>query len=327
MANIILVTGGAGFIGSHIAAALVGQGYDVHILDNLSTGKKENVPEGATLHVLDVRDSGSIANLFATHHFPVMFHQAAQMSVRYSVDNPAEDSDVNVRGIINLMEAGRRFGLKKMIFASSGGVIYGDPVQIPQHEEHPLVPESPYGISKLACEKYLRFYHRTYGIPYIALRYGNVYGPRQNPASGAGVIAMFLEKLLTGQEPTINGDGKQTRDYIYVSDIVAANMCALLLKNTGTFNIGTGIETDVVTIFELIRDMCKLDIKATFGPAKAGEQLRSVLNITKAKTVLGWQPRIRFSQGLRRTVEWYIESYKSVMPLIMDHIPEEIQAR
>ncbi len=237
--NKILVTGGAGFIGSHLTARLVAEGYDITVVDNLSSGKKGNVPRGAKLHVMDIRDANAMNKLFATHHFDVMFHQAAQMSVLRSMKDPLYDADVNVKGLITLMEAGRKNGLRKVVFASSGGVIYGEPVHTPQHEDHPLAPMSPYGISKMASEKYLHFYWKVYGIPTVSLRYANVYGPRQNPQSGAGVIAMMLEKILTGKQTKINGDGTKTRDYVHVDDVITANLYALECDGPDTFNIGT----------------------------------------------------------------------------------------
>jgi UDP-glucose 4-epimerase len=311
-ANKILVTGGAGFIGSHIAEALLLQRYEVHILDNLSVGRRENVPSEAIFHEIDIRDKQGVEKLFAQHKFPVVFHQAAQMSIRGSVKDPLNDTDINVRGLITLMEAGRQYGLEKVIFASSGGAIYGDPIRIPQDEDHPRKPISPYGISKLTCEEYLRFYRKIYGIAYNALRYANVYGPRQNPESGAAVIAIFMEKLLSGVQPVINGTGNQTRDYVYISDVVAANMCALEYHGVGPFNVGTSKETDVNTIFRLISEICQSDIQEIHGSGIAGDQEQSVLDNSRSREVLGWEPRVTLGDGLRRTFNWYMQERKMV---------------
>lgn len=300
----ILVTGGAGFIGSHIADALVARGYRVHVLDDLSSGRRENVPADATLHVLDIRDPG-IRDLFVRERFDVLVHHAAQMDVRRSVADPSFDADVNVRGLLNLMEAGRRNGLRKVVFASTGGAIYGEPDSVPQDEAHALQPLSPYGITKLASEKYLHYYFKEYGIPYVALRYGNVYGPRQNPHGEAGVIAIFTSRLLAGEAPVINGDGEQTRDYVFVGDVVAANMAALAHTDPDLLNIGTSRETTVNELFRILRDLVDPAIPETHGPGKPGEQRRSVLDASKARRVLGWSPSVDLRTGLSLTVDWF----------------------
>ena len=222
----LLVTGGAGFIGSHVTDALVHAGHDVHVLDDLSSGRRENVNEKATLHVLDISDA-KVAELFEQERFEVLVHHAAQMDVRRSVADPRFDASVNVDGFLNLMEAGRQNGLQKVVFASTGGAIYGEPDYVPQDEQHALQPLSPYGITKLVTEKYLFFYQQTYGIEYVVLRYGNIYGPRQNPHGEAGVVAIFCGRLLRGEPLTIFGDGGQTRDYTFVGDVVKANLKAL----------------------------------------------------------------------------------------------------
>ena len=237
----IVVTGGAGFIGSHICDALIDRGHEVHIIDDLSAGFEENVNAKATLHQVDIR-SNEVASLLASLKCEIMVHHAAQMDVRKSVADPVFDADVNISGLLNLMEAGRKSRLRKVIFASTGGAIYGDPEYTPQDEQHPIRPLSPYGIAKLCSEKYLAFYHHAYGIEYVALRYGNVYGPRQNPHGEAGVVAIFSERMLSNEAIFINGTGKQTRDYVFVKDVVRANLLALEHSNSDTFNIGTGIE-------------------------------------------------------------------------------------
>lgn len=302
----ILVTGGAGFIGSHVADALLEAGHDVHVLDDLSSGRRENVDRRATLHALDVRDP-KVADLWAQERFEVLVHHAAQMDVRRSVADPRFDASVNVDGFLNLMETGRQHGLKKVVFASTGGAIYGEPDYVPQDEKHALQPLSPYGITKLVTEKYLFFYEQTYGIPYVVLRYGNIYGPRQNPHGEAGVVAIFTQKMLRGERPVINGDGLQTRDYVFVGDVVRANLAALAHEGSGIFNVGTGVETDVVALFRTIREHTGANIPEEHAPAKPGEQRRSVLSFAHSKSVLGWAPQVEVHEGLRRTVEWFRE--------------------
>ncbi len=300
----ILVTGGAGFIGSHVAEALLGRGHDVHILDDLSGGKRENVPSGATFHEMDIR-SPDVQSLWNTHGFSVLFHLAAQMDVRKSVADPRFDADVNIGGFLNLMEAGRQNGLEKVVFSSTGGAIYGEPNVVPQDESHALQPLSPYGITKLCTEKYLYFYQQTYGVDFVALRYGNVYGPRQNPHGEAGVVAIFAERMLDGVQPIINGDGAQTRDYVHVHDVVKANLAALEHAGSGIFNIGTAVETDVNALFRIIRDTLAPEMEEQHGPAKPGEQLRSVLSWAHAQEGLGWRPEISVEAGLTATAEWF----------------------
>jgi UDP-glucose 4-epimerase len=300
----VLVTGGAGFIGSHVAAALAERGYRVHVLDDLSSGLRANVPEPAVLHEMDVRDP-AVVDLFRSERFEILVHHAAQMDVRRSVADPVFDADVNLRGLLNLMEAGRASGLKKVIFASTGGAIYGEPAYVPQDEEHPLRPLSPYGVTKLASEKYLYYYKHVHDIPFVALRYGNVYGPRQNPHGEAGVVAIFCNLLLDGGQPVIHGDGEQTRDYVFVSDVVRANLAALDSKHTGVFNVGTGLETSVNRLFSRLRDELAPAVREEHGAAKAGEQRRSVLSFERARNLLGWQPVINVKDGLRMTAAWF----------------------
>lgn len=302
----VLVTGGAGFIGSHVTDALVEQGYNVHVMDNLSSGREENVPAGATFHRMDIR-SEEVRGLFARERFDVLVHLAAQMDVRKSVADPQFDADVNVLGFLNLMQASLENGLKKVVFSSTGGAIYGEPVYAPQDENHPLQPISPYGITKLTTEKYLYFYQQQYGIEYVALRYANVYGPRQNPHGEAGVVAIFTERMLRGEEPVINGDGEQTRDYVYVGDVVRANLAAMQYAGSGAFNVGTGIETSVNQLFRIIRDYANPRVEERHGPGKPGEQRRSVLSYATSERELGWKPEVTLEEGLRNTVEWFAE--------------------
>lgn len=307
----VLVTGGAGFIGSHIVDALVGLGHEVHILDDLSSGTQSNVPDAAVLHVMDVR-SPEVSALFEDEQFELLVHHAAQMDVRKSVTDPRYDADVNIGGLINLMEAGRQNGLKKVVFASTGGAIYGEPEYAPQDEAHPLKPLSPYGIAKLSSEKYLFFYKEQYGIEYVALRYGNVYGPRQNPHGEAGVVAIFAERMLAGESTTINGDGLQTRDYVFVRDVVAANLAAVRFVGSGVFNVGTSIETDVKTLWRELQDLVDPGVQAVHGPGKPGEQRRSVLSFARTREVLGWEPTVDVKNGLRSTLEWFRNRPKAV---------------
>ncbi len=302
----ILVTGGAGFIGSHVVDAFVDAGHEVEVVDNLSSGRRENVNSRAKLHVMDIRDE-KIDELFQKGNFDVLDHHAAQMDVRRSVEDPLYDADVNVMGTIRLLEAARKNGVKKVILASTGGAIYGEQDYFPADEQHPLRPVSPYGVTKLTDEKYLWYYKVVHGLKHVILRYANVYGPRQNPHGEAGVVAIFTERMLRGEEPVINGDGLQTRDFVYVGDVVRANLLALDYPNDDVFNVGTGRETDVNTIFRKIRELVGANIEEKHGPAKEGEQRRSVLDYTKARKYLGWEPRVSLDKGLKLTVEYFRE--------------------
>ncbi len=303
----IVVTGGAGFIASHVVDAYIERGHEVFILDDLSTGQKPNVNPKANLHQADIADAKS-ANLIERIKPDVLSHHAAQMDVRYSVADPLFDARVNILGFVNMLEACKNAGVKKVIFASSGGAVYGEQETFPAAEEHRTRPASPYGVSKRAGELYLSYYREAFGLPYIALRYANVYGPRQSSKGEAGVVAIFISLLLAGKNPVINGDGKQTRDYVYVGDVVNANVAALESSYAGEINIGTGQETDVLTIFELLRQGAGSKVAPVHGPAKAGEQRRSCLSATLAGEVLGWHPRVSLRQGLERTVAYYRET-------------------
>jgi len=300
----ILVTGGAGFIGSHVVDAFINAGHQVSIIDNLLTGREENINPLTTFYKMDIRDE-KVAEIFATEKFDVVDHHAAQMDVRRSVDDPIFDAQNNILGTINLMQASVKHGVKKFIFISTGGAIYGEQDYFPADEEHPTRPLSPYGITKLTGEKYLHFYHQTYGLKYVILRYANIYGPRQNPHGEAGVVAIFSTKLLAGEQPIINGDGTQTRDYVYVQDVVNANLKALEYNHINYFNIGTGIETDVNEIFNLLNQFSGGHANEQHGHSKPGEQLRSVLNHKKAKDVLNWSPKTDLKTGLQKTIEYF----------------------
>jgi UDP-glucose 4-epimerase len=300
----ILVTGGAGFIGSHVTEACLAAGHDVAVLDDLSSGKRENLHRDARFEECDIRAPRAAA---AVESFrpQVLLHHAAQMSVTRSVAEPAFDADVNVLGLINLLEAGRRVGLEKVVFASSGGTVYGDVDVYPTPEGSPTQPLCPYGISKLTGERYLFYYRRVFGLSYVALRYANVYGPRQDPHGEAGVIAIFSKKLLAGGDVTIFGDGVQTRDYVFVGDIVRANLAALAGDFCGSVNIGTGIETNVNDLYAIIKRHAGGAGKAVHAGARDGEVLRSVVSPVLAERVLGWKPLTALADGLGETVDFF----------------------
>ncbi len=300
----ILVTGGAGFIGSHVAEAYAARGHEIAVVDDLSTGRRENVPPAARFYELNIC-SPEMESVFARERPVVLSHHAAQMDVRRSVRDPVFDARVNILGLVHLLEIGRRYGLRRVLFASSGGAIYGEQRQFPAPEEHATAPVSPYGVSKLAGEHYLFFYFAEYGIRYTALRYANVYGPRQDPHGEAGVVAIFAEKMLRGEPPVIYGDGEQTRDYVFVGDVVEANLAALERDYCGPLNIGTGRETSVNELFLLLRATCGSSCIARHGPARPGEQRRSAIDPALAGKVLGWVPRTPLEEGLRKTVEYY----------------------
>ena len=305
----ILVTGGAGFIASHIADRFIERGHDVHIVDNLKMGRMENVNPKAKFHLMDIRDK-SIEKLFQEEAFDVVCHHAAQMDVRLSVEDPLYDADVNVLGTLNLLQNCVRHNVKKVTFASTGGAVYGEQDIFPCDETHPTRPVSPYGITKLTVEKYLYYYSKEFGLKYVILRYANVYGPRQNPKGEAGVVAIFSSKLLSGEQPVINGDGKQTRDYVYVGDVAQMNLKALDYDKNDIFNVGTGIETDVNVIFRQINTLTGRNAEEKHGPAKPGEQKRSVISYWKAKNVLNWSPEVDIEEGLGRTVDFFREKEK-----------------
>jgi len=287
-----------------VAEALLARGHRVLIVDDLSSGRKENVPAGAEFHELDIR-SPDAAALMREAGVEVLFHHAAQMDVRRSVADPVHDASVNVVGTLNLLEAGRRAALKQVVFASTGGAMYGEQTAFPADEEHPAQPLSPYGVAKLAVERYLYFYHREYGLDAIALRYANVYGPRQNPHGEAGVVAIFLDRLLADREAVINGDGLQTRDYAYVADVVAANVAALGRPGFGIYNVGTGRETTVVELYGLLAAALGVTRPPTHGPAKPGEQRRSVISSELVGRELGVRVGTTLEDGLKKTAAWF----------------------
>jgi UDP-glucose 4-epimerase len=300
----ILVTGGAGFIGSHVVDKYIDMGHEVVIIDNMSTGKEENINPKAKFINIDITDE-KIIDIFKDEKFDIINHHAAQMDVRVSVNDPKFDARTNIIGGLNLYEAAKETGVKKIIFASSGGTVYGEQEQFPAGEDHPTRPCSPYGISKLSNEKYLFYYKEVYNIDYVALRYANVYGPRQNPHGEAGVVAIFTNKLLAGEQPKINGDGKNTRDYVFADDVAKANEIALNDDVSGIFNVGTGIETDVNEIFTKLNEITNANCAEIHGPAKAGEQKRSVISFNKFNMLHSWKPMIDFNEGLHETVKFF----------------------
>jgi len=301
----ILITGGAGFIGSNIVDSLIDSGYEVVVIDDLSSGKEKNINKKAKFYKLDIQDS-MLESIFQKEHPDYVNHQAAQMDVRRSVSDPIFDAKINVLGTINILQNCIKYKTKKVIFDSSGGAIYGEQEVFPAPETHPLRPISPYGITKLVAEHYLYYYQTVFGLDYVALRYANVYGPRQDPYGEAGVVAIFIQKMLKGEQPIINGDGKQTRDFVYVEDVVKANMLAMRNNiSSNVFNIGTGIETSVNQIFNHIRGIINQSIEEKHGSPKQGEQQKSVLDNTKAKVNLHWEPEFSLIDGLKKTCEYF----------------------
>ena len=299
----VIVTGGAGFIGSHIVDALVQRGDEVVVVDDLSTGRVEHVNPCATFHQLDVR-SADVVSLLRSWRPDAVCHQAGQMSVGRSVKEPLHDADINVRGSLQVLEAAAEIDAS-FVFASTGGALYGDSARLPTSEDEPAWPLSPYAVSKLAIEHYLRCYHALRGTRYVALRYGNVYGPRQSPHGEAGVVAIFCGRLLSGLQPVINGDGTITRDYVYVSDVVNANLAAIDGDAHGPFNVGTGRETSVNQICAELTRYIGAETRPRYGAPRPGDQRRSALDSSLIQRQLGWTPDVRLSDGLRRTAGWF----------------------
>ncbi len=299
-----LVTGGAGFIGSHIADALIALGHQVTIIDNLSTGRLENIPQGAEFFELDI-GSPEVEDVFERGQFDLVFHHAAQIDVRVSVRDPLADLRTNIAGSVALLEWCRRYGVGRFVFASTGGAIYGEQEAFPAAEDHPTRPVSPYGVTKLAVERYMYVYHLEYGLNATALRYANVYGPRQNPFGEAGVVAIFCRKMLDGEQAYINGDGTQTRDYVYVDDVVRANALALNMEGFHILNIGTGRETDVLTIFDALNRQSGADLPRKHRPEPPGEQQRSSIDPGRALEVLGWRSEVELERGMKLTLEYF----------------------
>jgi UDP-glucose 4-epimerase len=317
MSKRALVTGGAGFIGSHVADLYLANGYEVTIVDNMASGRRENVPAGADFRELDIA-SPEAAALVREGNFDVISHLAAQIDVRKSVNDPAYDAAVNIGGSLNLLEAVRQSGRKtRFLFSSTGGAIYGDFVQPPNVEEYPKDPESPYGIAKLSVELYMAYYGRVHGLDVVALRYANVYGPRQNPHGEAGVVAIFCDRILNGESLTMFGEGKLTRDYVYVGDVARANLAAATVElppvarlDVRGFNIGTGIETSVERLATILKDAAGVEVELKRAPARPGEQHRSAVSIEKAKRELGWAPQMPLERGLAETFEFFAARHR-----------------
>jgi len=306
MPRTILVTGGAGFIGSHLTDRLLKEGHKVVVIDNLATGKKENLNSKAKFYKIDIC-SPKINQIFKKEKPQIVFHYAAQIDVRKSAEDPIGDAKINILGSLNILENCQKYKVKKLIFASTGGAIYGEANIIPTPEDYPEYPLSPYGIEKLTIDKYLNYYYQVFSLPYVSLRLANIYGPRQNSKGEAGVVAIFLDKMLNGEQPVINGNGKQTRDFVYVDDVVEANILAMKKNKVGIFNISTAKETNINTIFRKIKELITSKCKEIHGPAKEGEQKRSCLDFSKAKQELGWKPKYSLEEGLKKTVEWFKE--------------------
>ena len=306
-----LVTGGAGFIASHVVDALISDGHQVTVADDLSTGKQENLNSQAVFYKLDIR-SGEMAEVFAKEKPEVVNHHAAQMDVRRAVREPQFDASVNVLGSLNILECARKYGARKIIYASTGGAVYGEPENLPVDESHSIAPLSPYGLTKHTFEEYLSLYRRLYGIEYTTLRYPNVYGPRQDPHGEAGVVAIFAEQMLSGERPTIFGDGTKTRDYVFISDIVAANMLVFKQNHGEVFNLGWGREISDYQIFTAVRDALGVKIEPQYGKKRPGEIDRICLNSKKIHRKLGWQPQLSLEEGVARAVEWYHKKKKAM---------------
>jgi len=301
----VLVTGGAGFIGSHLVDALLARGDSVTVVDNLSTGSKSNLNPRASFHTVDIRDAAALEKVFSAARPELVSHHAAQTDVRRSMNEPGYDAEVNVVGSVNVFHLCVKFGVKKITFASSSAA-YPEPEQVPVREDHPIRPVSAYGLTKHIGEEYLRFFQETSGLRFTAFRYGNVYGPRQDPKGEAGVVAIFCSQMLSGIQPTLFGDGKKTRDYVYVDDVVSANLKALEGAGDGeVFNIGWGKEVTDFSVFDTVRKSLGARCEPRYAPKRPGELDRISLDCAKAAVQLGWRPQVDFQEGIRRAVEYY----------------------
>jgi UDP-glucose 4-epimerase len=307
----ILVTGGAGFIGSNVVDGFVADGHEVAVLDDLSTGRREFVHPKARFVHADLNDAAAVDACFSELRPEVVDHHAAQIDVRRSVDDPQRDARINILGAITLLQSCRRHGVRKVIYASTGGAIYGEGRILPATEDHPVHPESPYGASKYTVEHYLYIWRLLHGLDFTVLRYPNIYGPRQNPHGEAGVNAIFIGLMLEGQRPRIFGDGEQVRDYLYVSDVVEANRLALERGSGAVVNLGTGVGTSVNQIVHTLRALLRFEGEPIYAPARPGEINRIYLDASRARGVLGWEPRVPFVEGLERTVAWSREQVRT----------------
>jgi UDP-glucose 4-epimerase len=302
----VLVTGGAGFIGSHLVDRLVMEGHEAVVVDNLATGKRRNINRAARFYKMDIQ-SWRLERVFRNERPNVVMHLAAQMDVRKSVEDPMFDAQVNVLGTLNVLQQAVKHGVRKVIFSSSGGAIYGEQEIYPAPEIHVTKPLSPYGLSKLCGEQYLSYYQRVSGLQAVSLRYANVYGPRQDPEGEAGVVAIFIQKMLNNEQAVINGNGRQTRDFVFVDDVVEANLAMMGQDTQGTYNVGTGVETSINDLFRILVQHTGSTSKEIHGPAKRGEQARSVIDNTKLRHEVSWEPRADLSDGLKKTVEYFRE--------------------
>lgn len=301
MVKKVLVTGGAGFIGSHLADALIAIGHEVHIIDNLVSGQIDNVPSKGILHRLNITDK-ELVKVIGSIQPEIIFHHAAQIDVQKSLKQPDEDAEINILGTIRLLEAAKRSGAKKIIYASSAAV-YGNPQFLPVNEEHPIQPTSAYGISKFTPEQYIRLYGSVHGLNYTILRYANVYGPRQDAMGEAGVVSIFLDKMRRGTAPAIFGGGKQTRDFIYVQDIVSANLAAMERGDGEVMNISTNTATEVNELFAMMARLVDFHLPADYLPVRDGDIVHSYLDYSKANQLLGWEPSFTLEEGLKKLVE------------------------
>jgi UDP-glucose 4-epimerase len=297
----ILVTGGAGFIGSHVAEAFIAGGHEVAIVDDLSSGHNDNVPAGVTLYECDIRDTG-LEDVFAKVRPEVVSHHAAQISVQASIDEPRLDASINVEGSVNLLECARAAGVRKVLYASTGGALYGEPGYLPCDEEHPIAPLSHYGVSKYVMELYLSLYQRLYGLDYTILRYPNVYGPRQDPHGEAGVVAIFIGRMLSGEPVTIYGDGEQTRDFVYVGDIARASIAALTEASGASINLGSNRGSSINEVFQTLAAITDYRHEANYAPPRRGDIYQIALTGSRAKEMLAWEPSVSLLQGLEETV-------------------------
>jgi len=300
----VLVTGGAGFIGSHVVDVLLAAGHQVCVVDDLSTGSRDNLAQGVDFYQVDIRD-GRLAEVFRAERPEVVSHQAARANVRESFDKPLLYTDVNVLGSVNVLECCRRYGVRKVIYASTGGAVYGEPRMLPVAEDHPIHPMDPYGAGKHHVEHYLELYSVNFGIKFTVLRYPNVYGPRQDPNGEAGVVAIFTGQMLRGRQPVINGSGDQERDFVHVTDVARANLLALESGDGEILNIGCGRGTSVNTIFSVLAGLTGYRGAAAHGPAKKGEVYKIYLNAERARRLLGWSPQIPLEEGLASTVRYF----------------------
>ncbi len=299
-----LVTGGAGFVGSHIVDALIRSKIKVFVVDDLSSGSKKNLNPNVEFKKLSINDP-QFAVYLKKIKPEVIFHLAAQINLRVSVDDPFTDANVNIMGSLTIARLAAKCGVKKIVYSSTGGPMYPEGARIPYSETTPAGPISPYGISKRAAEMYFAYAYKTFGVPYVALRYANIFGPRQNAKGEAGVISIFTEKMLAGEPVAINGTGKQTRDFVYVEDIVRANLLAMQKNVVGEFNIGNGKEINMNTVYRKLAKLTAYKLDEVHVPAAKGEVMRSALNAKKAREQLGWIPKVKFDEGLAKTVEWY----------------------